>query len=249
MTNTNPPSVESMVQQVTELSEAMTKYGVGVVAIAVLFLILLALMVFFLMFFKNMFEANTKRTDQLIAWFENQMSKKADSDIVKSSVESTNIIIDHLKYACSMTKCDRTAIYVFHNGQFLLNGCHIMKFSCLVEFALLSKHNHIYGQKDVPISQIQNLCNKMLKHESLVFQDIGAVPNSPLEEWCMRFGMKSLVAQAVYNGDGHILGFATAEYYHQKIDSNDIGRAVAEVRRLADKVCVAMDMGEMTHEQ
>jgi hypothetical protein len=243
MTSTNPPSVESMTQQVTELSNTIDKYGAGIVAIAILFVLLMALMVFFLVFFKNLYDTNAKRTDQIIRWFETQMSKQPDSDIVKTSVESTNIIIDHLKYTCSMTKCDRTAVYVFHNGQFLLNGCHIMKFSCLAEFALLSKHNHISEQKDIPISQIQNLCNKMLGHESLVFQDMSSVPNSPMEEWCLRFGMKSLVAQAVYNGDGHILGFATAEYYHQKIDHEDIGKAVSEVRRLADKVCITMDIG------
>lgn len=248
MTSTNPPSVESMVRQVSELSETMTKYGVGIVAIAILFVILMALMVFFLVFFKNLYDTNAKRTDQIIRWFEKEMSKQSDTDIVKSSVESTNVIIGHLKYACSVTKCDRTAIYVFHNGQFLLNGCHIMKFSCLVEFALLSKHNHIYEQKDIPIAQIQNLCNNMLNHDSLVFQDMSAVPNSPLEEWCLRFGMKSLVAQPVYNSEGHILGFATAEYYHQKIDSNDVGSAITEVRRLADKLSVTMDLGEVSPE-
>ena len=248
MTGTNPPSVDSMVQQVAELSNAMDKYGVGIVAIAILFVLLMALMVFFLVFFKNLYDTNAKRTDQIIRWFEKEMSKQSDTDIVKSSVESTNIIVDHLKYACSVTKCDRTAIYVFHNGQFLLNGCHIMKFSCLVEFALLSKHNHIYEQKDIPIAQIQNLCNNMLGHGNLAFQDISAVPNSPLEEWCLRFGMKSLIAQPVYNSEGHILGFATAEYYHQKIDSNDINNVTTEVRRLADKLSVTMDLGEVTHE-
>lgn len=245
MTSTHPPSVESMVQQVNELSDAMTKYGVGIVAIAILFVILMALMVFFLVFFKNMFETNTERTNQIIHWFENQVSKQSDTDIVKSSVESTNLIVDHLKYACSMTKCDRTSVYVFHNGQFLLNGCHIMKFSCLVEFALLSKHNHIYKQKDVPISQVQNLCNKMLNRERLVFEDLLSTPDNPFEEWCLRFRMKSIVAQPIYNHDGHILGFVAAEYYNQKIDNEDIGAALTETRRLADKVSVAMDLGEV----
>ena len=244
MTNSDMQNVDSVVRHVNDLSEAIDKYGAGIVAMAIIYVLFIMIIIGFVIYFAKTAKQNQRRTDEFIKYLKDMSAKENNNNVVEAFIKSTNIIVDHLRYVCYETKCDRAAVYMFHNGQYLLNGAHLMKFSCCVEFALLTKHKYISCQKDVPINQIQDLCVKILNKEDLVFENIYHKDSTPFEEWHMRHDTKSVVVQPVYSKDGYILGFVSAEYYSEPIEKGDIKHTKELVHSLADKVSVTLDLNK-----
>ena len=243
MTSTDLQTAASVIQNVENLSKTMERYGAGMVAMAIIFVLFIIIVICLLIYFSKIIRQGEERTKDFINYLKNPPNdKKNGDDVVEASIKSANIIVDHLRYVCYETKCDRAAVYMFHNGQYLLNGAHLMKFSCFVEFALLTKHKYISSQKDVPINQIQDLCAKILNREDLIFEDIYHKDTTPFEEWHSRHDTKSVIIQPVYNKEGYILGFVAAEYYSEHIDSDNVAHAKELVHSLADKVSITMDL-------
>jgi len=171
-----------------------------------------------------------------------QAAFKQQPEIVSESISATVAVQEQLKYAAAITKADRAAVYAFHNGQRMMNGRHMVKFSCWAEFTTLARFIRIEKHKDVPIARIQEICDALMKKSYWEMPSEETVRGTQLAAWTAETETKSAFIQAVYSADGIIIGFVVIEYLLELIAPTWADRAREEVKRLSDKVSLVLDI-------
>lgn len=248
----NYSDVTTSVDDVIRLSEMMEKTGVALVVIAVFLVIILISVIAFIGVavrtnknredqYGTLLQETMEQNDKLVEMLINNNNANNQSGLFKVSVECGALIEEHLKYLYHTTKADRVALYVFHNGQRMLNGGHLLKMSCLNEYSLSEKLLYSYRHKDTPISQISVVCNALLEKGCWTCEDTSVIEDPALKQWIKAFGYKSVFIKGVFNTHGEVIGFASAEYIEAPVYPDRIDVAKKETRRFADKVAVAID--------
>lgn len=245
------------IDDIIKIAETVDKYGMFVVVGAVF--IVITLLAFFLIFSRFMKQSKNSDTSyqkllaeqaaQNQAVFEKLMTSAFDrrsadnQDLIKEGIDTSKVIDGHLKYAGAISKCDRVAVYVFHNGERMLNGRHLLKFSCLSEFVSLAKFSKIDKHKAMPINVIQEGCDSLLEYHSWEFISKDALTDPTMIAWVeSQCDCQSSFAYAIYDSNGAIIGFVVLEYIIDPVDSDRIEQAREEVKRLSDRVTVAVDL-------
>ena len=245
-------SVSTSVDDILKLSEMMERAGVAVVVIAVFLVIILISVITFIGVavngnkrretqYETLLREVTEQNNKFIGMLIDNNNANNQSGLFKVSVECGALIEEHLKHLYHVTKADRVALYVFHNGQRMLNGGHLLKMSCLNEYSLSEKLLYSYRHKDTPISQISVVCNALLEKGCWSCTDTSTIEDPSLKQWVRAFGYKSVFIKGVFNTHGEVIGFASAEYIEAPVYPDRIDIAKKETRRFADKVAVAID--------
>lgn len=245
-------NVSTSVDDVLKLSEMMERTGIAIVIIAVFLVIILISVIAFIGVavngnknretqYETLLREVTEQNNKFVEMMINNNNANSQSGLFKVSVECGALIEEHLKHLYHVTKADRVALYVFHNGQRMLNGGHLLKMSCLNEYSLSEKLLYSYRHKDTPISQISVVCNALLEKGCWSCEDTSVVDDPSLKQWIKAFGYKSVFIKGVFNTHGEVIGFASAEYIEAPVYPDRIETAKKETRRFADKVAVAID--------
>lgn len=248
----NYSDVTTSVDDVMRLSEMMEKTGIAIVVIAVFLVIILISIIAFIGVavrtnknredqYGTLLREITEQNDKLVETLINNNNANNQSGLFEVSVECGALIEEHLKYLYHTTKADRVALYVFHNGQRMLNGGHLLKMSCLNEYSLSEKLLYSNRHKDIPISQISIVCNALLEKGCWACEDTSTIEDPALKQWTKAFDYKSVFIKGVFNTHGEVIGFASTEYIEAPIYPDRVEIAKNETRRFADKVALAID--------
>lgn len=237
------------------VAQSIQNLGAGIIALAIILVLFFVVVTGTFVFLRATIKKQNEQHDMILqeqitqvrAMFnnllENQQPETSNVDILKTSMQIADSAEEQLKYTCAVTKSDRTAIYMFHNGVKTLNGSHILKFSCLVEYATLSKYYENQLYKDTPINQIREACNLFTEDKLVCYWNTGNLENdSAIKEWMERRGVKGAVAAAVHDSQGRVIGFVATEYYMGYPDPSMYERIQEETHELALKVAMAMDL-------
>ena len=240
------------IDSIVKIAETIDKFGASVIGLAAF--ILVALGAIFFIFtrqkkltsdkdsdFQKMFSEMQQQNQQVFAQLLQSAFKPNQQELVQEGIAVIGVVQEELKQVAAITKGDRVSVYTFHNGQRMLNGRHMIKFSCYTEFAMLSKFTRISGHKDVQVSRIQDLCNVLLsdhRWEALTQEELKDTQLSLLEG----LDVKSAFAQLIYSSNGAILGFVLLEYLLTPIEPSWVESARSEVKKLSDKVSLVLDI-------
>jgi len=236
------------------IAEMIDKYGVLVVGMAAF--IFIALIAVFFVFnrhkkmtsdkdvdYQKMFTEMHKQNQTVFSQLMQSAFKPNQPELVSEGITATVAVQDQLKQVAAVTKADRVAVYVFHNGQRMMNGRHMIKFSCWAEFTMLSRFVRIDKHKDVQVSRIQDICDALIKErhwEALAEDD---VRDSQLCIWNSEdTEIKSAFAKAVYSTEGIIIGFVLIEYLLDPVEPTWVDKTKREIKRLSDKVSLVLDI-------
>lgn len=239
------------ISDIQTMANTVKNLGAGLTAISIIFVVFLVLLSVGLGIFCKMIKDQQKQNekmraaqaDQFQRMFDILVSNKYDGGIFKKSLSVSSAAEEQLKYTCGVTKCDRVAIYVFHNGVRMLNGSHLLKTSCLIEYAPLNRYCYISQSKDIPINQVLDVCNSLDEIGSYTCWDTNALEDaSSLKSWLIDRHIKSIVATAIFDNHGHPIGFACAEFMLQEPHEDDREEIFDETRALADKMAIVMNL-------
>lgn len=239
---------QQSLESVKQLTELMNKAGVAIVVVAVFLVIVLAVSITLI----SVVVSNSKKKDQRYEQlFVNMLEQNQEymngffhpnqGELFKASVECGEKVESHLRYLLQQTKADRVALYVFHNGQRMLNGGHFLKMSCLNEYTLTEKYQFTRKHKDTPIAQFSEICKALLDHGCWYCIDTRTLSEANLKSWVQEYGYKSVFIKAVFSTHGKVIGLATTEYIEDYVFEEKIETAKTETRRFADKVSLAID--------
>ena len=252
-------NVSTSVSDVIKISEIMEKTGIAIVVVAVFLIIILVSVIVFIGVAMRTNKNRENQYERLLRETMNQNNRFVDTilenindtkidqnGLFKVSVECGTLIEEHLKHLYARTKADRVAVYVFHNGQRMLNGGHLLKCSCLNEYALSEKYLYSFKHKDTPISQLSPICNALLEKGCYTCSDTNEIEDMSLKRWAKTYGYKSIFVKAIFNTHGEVIGFVTTEFIDTLVYPDKVQVTKEETRRLADKVAVAID-AELVH--
>lgn len=237
---------------VGQMAEQINALGAGVVAIAIIFVLFLGLTMFVFTSFKKMIEHNQEKYDEMfdtIVRPHPSSAHGAEDDIFTSSIEIEKAIDEQLKYTCGITKCDRSAVYVFHNGTKTLSGSHLLKFSCLTEYANIYQHCANGKHQNIAIGQIKDVCNCFLNNKPFSSWNVSEMRDSSYtKEWLLAQKVKSTVASPIYGRTGSVIGFVVCDYMLDTAPLDAHEKILAGTKDLASKMSLLVDL-DLIHER
>jgi hypothetical protein len=244
----------SQLDSIIRLGEAIDKFGSLVIGMAA-FIFIGIVAVFFI--FRRLKKVDTDKDTDFSKMFSEMQSQNQQvftqlmqtafnnshqPELVPDSITATTAVQEQLKHVAAVTKADRIAVYAFHNGQRMMNGRHMIKFSCWAEFVMLNKFVRIDKHKDIQVSRIQEICNSLLKEHHWEALTEEAIKESQMDLWNELTDIQSAFAQAIYSADGVILGFILIEYILSPVEPTWIEKVQEEIKKLSDKVSLVLDI-------
>lgn len=249
-TNISPEDVQKMAKIIDD-------FGAGLTAVAIIFLAFIVILSIGVAIFCKMMNTQSKQNEDLqkaqaeqyAEMFKLLTQQNYKGNIFKQSLNVSAAAEEQLKYTCGVTKCDRVAVYMFHNGVRALNGSHLLKTSCLIEYAPLNQYCYLSASKDIPINQILEACNSLDEIGSFTCWDTSTLSDtSSLKSWLVGRGIKSIVVNAIFDNEGHPIGFACSEFMLQKPSQESWDGIFDHTKELADKMSIVMNLNLLTQE-
>jgi len=270
-------NINNMTDSVIDISEAISKYGIAIVIMAVFFVIFMILIVI-------MLYSNTKMINQIIS--SKSANDKHDQDIINKFVDSalngkgSDVIVNTLsrkleenlkpikqaivnndheqddyhkdlvgtyidinmafkdvsRAAMNELKCDRIAIYVFHNGNKSIHGLPFFKMSCIHEWTSQGT-NTLRGKShmDIPLHLFNDFIENLYKSGFYKSEDVekSAEKDPSIKEFVEYSNIKSLYLVAIKDNDGVLAGFVAAEFakvdaFEQDVQRDSYVRAIMD---------------------
>jgi len=243
----------TQLDQVIKIAEAIDKYGALVVGMAAFLLI--GLIAVFLVFsrhkkvtedkdedFSKLFADMQRQNQEVFSQLMQSAFKANQPELVSEGISATIAVQEQLKQVAAITKADRVSVYAFHNGQRMMNGRHMIKFSCWAEFVMLSRYIRIDKHKDIQVARMQDICGILVKDHHWEALTEAEVNDTQLGQWSDDMDIKSALAQSVYSAEGVIIGFVLMEYLLSPIEQSWVERAREELKKLSDKVSLVLDI-------
>lgn len=232
-------------EQIGEVSELLNKYGPTIVILAVFILIFIGLMAFILrsnhkmneqmlkaqqsasetnqqmmqdMFATCMNIINTKTGDNSESEDDVATEKKPKKKkIVSSYIDSSLVFKDASRLANSKLKCERIAIYLFHNGNHSPYGYSFAKMSCVHEWTMRGSNtvrgmNHV----NIPLYAFSTIVESLVKDGEFVVSNVYDHGIISADEQVFQFisgsTIRAIFALAIKDKDGDLAAFTIAEF-------------------------------------
>ena len=237
------PSVSDTIDQVSDATKLINQYGPTVVIIAVFLIVFIGLLFFILRSNHKMNEqmieaqkaaskANQEMMQDMFYTFKSLVTKDRKTEdedgnedeerpkkkkIVSAYIDSSLAFKDASRIAIGKIKCERIAIYLFHNGNHTPYGYPFAKMSCVHEWTLRGS-NTIRGATHVNISlyAFSNIVEALVKDGEFVIGNIYDHGIISADEQVFQFisgsTIRALFALGIKDKDGDLAAFTIAEF-------------------------------------
>ena len=236
-------NMSNTMDQVSDATKLINQYGPTVVIIAVFLILFIGLLVFILRSNhrmnqqmleaqKNASENNQKMMQDMFDTFKTLVVNNKDKDdeddeedeekpkkkkIVSAYIDSSLAFKDASRIAISKIKCERVAIYLFHNGNHTPYGHPFAKMSCVHEWTLRGS-NTIRGttHMNIPLYAFSTIVESLVKDGEFVIGNIYDHGIISADEQVFQFisgsTIRSLFALGIKDKDGDLAAFTIAEF-------------------------------------
>ena len=236
-------NMSNTMDQVSDATKLINQYGPTVVIIAVFLILFIGLLVFILRSNhrmnqqmleaqKNASENNQKMMQDMFGTFKTRGVHNKDKDdeddeedvekpkkkmIVSAYIDSSLAFKDASRIAISKIKCERVAIYLFHNGNHTPYGYPFAKMSCVHEWTLRGS-NTIRGttHMNIPLYAFSTIVESLVKDGEFVIGNIYDHGIISADEQVFQFisgsTIRSLFALGIKDKDGDLAAFTIAEF-------------------------------------
>jgi hypothetical protein len=169
---------------------------------------------------------------------ESQGTKKSETNLVIRHVQLNEELQKQLKILRDETDCDRTYIFMFHNGEYTLNRFPFLKATCFFEWKLYTIKQTMSDQRAIPVSILTTLCNNLLSTNKYSCDDINLLQdNDPmLYGWLKNKGTKSFFGRSLKDEDGNLIGFIACDYLDTEFSQVSSVKKIEERLRLCSLI-------------
>ena len=237
-------NVSNTIDQVGNTASLINQYGPTVVILAVFLLIFISIMAFILRsnhnMNKQMLESQQSAAtaqqkmmqdmfDTCMSLIKKENSKDDDEDdeeeetkpkkkkIVSAYIDSSLAFKDASRIAIGKIKCERIAIYLFHNGNHTPYGYPFAKMSCVHEWTIRGS-NTVRGTThvNIPLYAFSTIVESLSKDGEFVVGNIYEHGLISADEQVFQFisgsTIRALFALGIKDKDGDLAAFTIAEF-------------------------------------
>lgn len=252
----NNMSVSDAVDGVVNISEAIANHGITLVICAFFLLFSLFMLFMFIKltnkmintFIKRM-ESEKSQNDEIInkvleKFLEEDSKKKAEEeaeakehkDLVGLHTKHVTIFKAETQKVINKLRCNRVAVYVFHNGNRACFGFPFIKISCVFEDTLtgmmtLRGRTHL----NMPLHLFNDMVKNLYDNTDFAGNlDEVEIQDSSIKEFLDGSDSKSIFIRGIRNIDDKLAGFTVCEFeknmnYHDQEVYNNIKFALQEM--------------------
>lgn len=182
--------------------------------------------------------AEIDRLKKQVETLEREKGDDYHKDLVGAYIDINMAFKDASRMALKALKCDRIAIYVFHNGNTSMLGLPFFKMSCIHEWNSRVT-NTLRGKShtEMPLHLFHDFIEDLWKTGVYKAEnvDMSAKTDGSIAEFVAFSNVKSLYIEAIKNADEAITGFVVAEFSHVDTFESDETRN-NEVHTVIDKM-------------
>jgi len=231
--------ITNPVEQVSKLSEAISKYGPVVVILAVFLLIFIGVVIWLIKsnqkYINQMAEQNNMMFQKL---FSNIEAKNYDEeDIIEIFTKLNEVFKEECKKINEKTGSSRSAIYVFHNGSISSHGLPFFKMTCVSEWIArgsgfqeqLSKHTNLN------LALFSSLVEELYNNGDYVILRSPCEEMEPYTYAFMSEKAKTSIFTCVYDSNNRIMAFINSEFKEQ-LDEQTIDNVKTIMKNSCAKV-------------
>lgn len=148
---------------------------------------------------------------------ESKEKDKKKKKIVSSYIDSSLAFKDASRIAMSKIRCERIAIYLFHNGNHTPYGYPFAKMSCVHEWTMRGSNTiRGYNHVNIPLYAFSTIVEALVKDGEFVVSNIYDHGIVSADEQIFQFisgsTIRSLFALAIKDADGELAAFTIAEF-------------------------------------
>lgn len=210
--------MDSTIDQVTSLSEAISKYGPYAVILAVFLLLFLIIVIWMMKSNEKYLNQIVKQNDSMFQQLFTSMPKKDynEEDIVEIFTKLNEVFKEECKKINEKTNSCRAAIYVFHNGSVASHGLPFFKMTCVSEWIARGSgfEEQISKHTNLNLALFSSLVEELYKAGEFVIKH-GCGENCEQEIYTVAFTSnkaKTSLFTCVYDADNRIMAFINAEF-------------------------------------
>lgn len=245
-------AMNTVTTQIEHTSDILSKYGTGVVLMA-FFLVIFAVVFFSMMaMFRRTFnkkldenpvtkefivatinscvsEVMEINKNSIIQGIEESTQKEKDShkNIVSVYIDSEKVFREASIEAIKEIKCQRLAIYLFHNGNSTPYGYPFAKMSCVHEVTNKGVHCTPRGQAhiNVPLYVFSDLVEGLNENGEVIVEDVRDLiieeEDNQLGTFMQGEHVESVFVSSIKNHDGCLVSFTIAEFHDKQDFTNE----------------------------
>ena len=245
-------NISGTINQVGDTAKLLDQYGPTIVILSVFLVLFIGLLIFILRSNHKMnkemlksqqaaSQANQKMMQDMFDTFKSLVVKDRDIDddneddnedkpkkkkIVSAYIDSSLAFKDASRIAIGKIKCDRIAIYLFHNGNHTPYGYPFAKMSCVHEWTLRGSNtvrgiNHV----NIPLYAFSTIVESLVKDGEFVVGNIYEHGIISADEQVFQFisgsTIRALFALGIKDKDGDLAAFTIAEFKDSQDFSNE----------------------------
>lgn len=238
------------VSGITQLADSISKNGALIVIGAAFILFSVLILLMFIKINSDMFknivnqinqknDENSEITKKLLDHFleaeEKEKEKEADDgedkeppkhhakDLVGLYIDYTTAFKGETKSVINTVRCDRVAVYVFHNGNQTLYGLPFIKMSCVYEDTM--KGNMTMRSKahmNLPLHLFNDFIQALYRDGIFAGNiDDVEIHDGSIREFLSFSDAKSVFMRAIKKEDGSLAGFTVCEFNEPVDYSNE----------------------------
>lgn len=248
-------NISSTIDQVGQTANLLDQYGPTVVILSVFLVLFIGLLIFILRSNHKMnqemlksqqaaSQSNQQMMQDMFDTFkslvinkdrdnndddeddDNGNEKPKKKKIVSAYIDSSLAFKDASRIAIGKIKCERVAIYLFHNGNHTPYGYPFAKMSCVHEWTLRGSNtvrgvNHV----NIPLYAFSTIVESLVKDGEFVVGNIYEHGIISADEQVFQFisgsTIRALFALGIKDKDGDIAAFTIAEFKDSQDFSNE----------------------------
>lgn len=251
-TATPTPDLSNTVNQIGSVAALIEKYGPFIVILSVFIIVFLFILGYVIRNNQKMnkqimdtqkqsAEANQQMMNDMLKTFmdivkerdEEEDEKEAEENnkhkkIVSAYIDSSLAFKDASRIAMSKIRCERIAIYLFHNGNSTPYGYSFAKMSCVHEWTMRGSDT-IRGKThvNIPLYAFSSIVETLVKDNEYVIGNIYEHGILSADEQVFQFisgsTTRALFALAIKSAEGELAAFTIAEFKEaQDFSSNEV---------------------------
>ena len=155
-------------------------------------------------------------------WYKHKLSlkkvekEKAQDCPITSCLVEDELINDRLREILEGLKCDRIAIFSFHNGGKYYSGKSVQKMSMSYEQADSGISSLILEKQNIPVSACVSTLKPLMKNGEFGHADTKNYPEGLCKHYLKVDGVKSTYNWSIIDINNNIIGFLRVDYVKKK---------------------------------
>ena len=214
---------------VSKVSDLLSKYGVGVVLLAVF---IVAFIVAFSFFLKYVNSALETMKEQNAAMFAQLLKPTTEPKILDTHLKVNDMVEQQLRRLRDATDADRAYIYMFHNTDHGIGGFPFLKASCFYEWSLSTVMSLMGKQKDIPVFLLSCALKQIGRGKPFVINDILSQKDQypALATYMCEVDSRSAVLYPLKSPTGGAVGFIGIDFTALPIDQPEVPKLISEIQ-------------------